>query len=323
MGRKIPGKKHRRNTDAEKQIEKREAELRLKVNSAPKFLDEQEIPKRLKLISKLREDAKNQGNQKKEPKGPPKSDLLDSTKHMGFEMRLPGMKKDLRPIPAFKQNPGEKERHFFKRVNQEVTQFLKQKSYEAKYNVDLVQDQDTGKTKFVQREKDELQLEQEKIKAKKLEKKGIIVKSKEDKRKERRLKEKEKRMKKKRKEFKQNQINEDFDNTPEEVSFNEIVHAPPKLLGVKGLESNEARRPGKNKNLILLNRSNSADDKLNNENSSQKKKFVKPQNFKIKETKTKKKMKQKISLCKQQMLETDRMSIVEQYRAIKQKNMKQ
>ena len=75
--------------------------------------------------------------------------------------------------------------------------------------------------------------------------------------------------------------------------------------------------------MILLNRSNSADDKLNNENSSQKKKFVKPQNFKIKETKTKKKMKQKISLCKQQMLETDRMSIVEQYRAIKQKNMKQ
>ena len=103
---------------------------------------------------------------------------------------------------------------------------MKQKSYEAKYNVDLVQDQDTGKTKFVQREKDELQLELEKIKAKKLEKKGIIVKSKEDKRKERRLKEKEKRMKKKRKEFKQNQINEDFDNTPEEVSFNEIVNKP-------------------------------------------------------------------------------------------------
>ena len=193
---------------------------------------------------------------------------------------------------------------------------MKQKSYEAKYNVDLVQDQDTGKTKFVQREKDELQIEQEKLKAKKLEKKGIIVKSKEDKRKERRLKEKEKRMKKKRKNFKQNQINEDFggiyQNTPEEVSFNEIVHAPPKLAGARGLEFDEARKPGKNKHLIL---NKSADDKLN--------KLVKPQNFKIKETKTKKKMKQKISLCKQQMLETDRMSIVEQYRAIKQKNMKQ
>ena len=96
---------------------------------------------------------------------------------------------------------------------------MKQKTYEAKYNVDLVQDE-SGQTKFVQREKDELQLEQEKLKAKKLEKKGIIVKSKEDKRKEKRLKEKEKRMKKKRRAFKQ--INEDFDNTPEEVAFNEI-----------------------------------------------------------------------------------------------------
>ena len=31
MGKKIPGKKHRRNTSAEEQIEKREALLRLKV----------------------------------------------------------------------------------------------------------------------------------------------------------------------------------------------------------------------------------------------------------------------------------------------------
>merc|ERR1712141_239339 len=162
---------------------------------------------------------------------------------------------------------------------------------------------------------DELQLEQEKLKAKKLEKKGIIVKSKEDKRKEKRLKEKEKRMKKKRRAFSK-QINEDFDNTPEEVAFNEIVHAPPKLVGVK---NNEARRPGTQKNLILLN---SSADKLNEKSSSSQKKFVKPTNFKNKETKTKKKMKQKISLCKQQMLETDWMSIVEQYRAIKQKNIK-
>ena len=191
---------------------------------------------------------------------------------------------------------------------------MKQKTYEAKYNVDLVQDE-SGQTKFVQREKDELQLEQEKLKAKKLEKKGIIVKSKEDKRKEKRLKEKEKRMKKKRRAFSK-QINEDFDNTPEEVAFNEIVHAPPKLVGVK---NNEARRPGTQKNLILLN---SADKILNEKSSSSQKKFVKPTNFNNKETKTKKKMKQKISLCKQQMLETDRMSIVEQYRAIKQKNIK-
>ena len=38
-----------------------------------------------------------------------------------FEMKLPGMKKDLKPIPVFKQNEGEKNRQFFRRVNQQVT----------------------------------------------------------------------------------------------------------------------------------------------------------------------------------------------------------
>ena len=159
-------------------------------------------------------------------------------------MKLPGMKKDLKPIPVFKQNEGEKNRQFFRRVNQQVTvstfvclifvfllsvttrwfciiilfqQFLKQKSYEAKYNVDLVKDTQSGQTKFVQREKDELDEHVDNLKAKKLAKKGIIVKSKEEKRKEKRLKEKEKRMKKKRKSFKQIQLKEEFDDTPEQL----------------------------------------------------------------------------------------------------------
>jgi hypothetical protein len=33
---------------------------------------------------------------------------------------------------------------------------MKQKEYEAKYDVDLVKDPESGKTKFVQREKDEV-----------------------------------------------------------------------------------------------------------------------------------------------------------------------
>jgi hypothetical protein len=35
-------------------------------------------------------------------------------------MKLPGMKKSLRPIPVFKQHPEEQQRQFFRRVNQEV-----------------------------------------------------------------------------------------------------------------------------------------------------------------------------------------------------------
>ena len=46
-------------------------------------------------------------------------DLLDSTRHMGYETRLPGMKRPLRPVPVFKQEPAESEKRFLNRV--EVT----------------------------------------------------------------------------------------------------------------------------------------------------------------------------------------------------------
>ncbi len=89
------------------------------INSAPKNIEDQEIPRKLQMISKLKTQAKAKKIVMK--KSEPKSDLLDSAKHMGHEMRLPGMKKDLRPIPVFQQQPGEKERQFFRRMNQTVT----------------------------------------------------------------------------------------------------------------------------------------------------------------------------------------------------------
>ena len=89
------------------------------VNSAPKFIDDQEVPKRLQQMMRLKEDVKNRKKIRKEPKTS-NDDLIDSRKHMGMEMKLPGMKKDLKPIPVFQQNPGEKNRQFFRRVNQQV-----------------------------------------------------------------------------------------------------------------------------------------------------------------------------------------------------------
>ena len=143
----------------------------------------------------------------------------------------------------------------------------------------------------------------DKLKNEKLAKKGIVVRTKEEKRKEKRLKEKEKRLKKKRKSFKKSQeADEDFDDVPEKVEFNDVVQAPPtKLPGVK---NNEARRPGQNKDLLFLS-----------EQNMKVKKGIKP---KLKDTKAKKKMKHKMSLAKQQMFEIDRQSIIEQYRALKQ-----
>ena len=37
--------------------------------------------------------------------------------HFSFEMTLPGMKKPLKPIPVFKQMPGEKKKQFFRRMD--------------------------------------------------------------------------------------------------------------------------------------------------------------------------------------------------------------
>ena len=167
----------------------------------------------------------------------------------------------------------------------------------------MVQDSENGKTKFIEREKDEIENHMDKLKNEKLAKKGIVVKTKEEKRQQKRLKEKEKRQKKKRRAFKKLQeAQEDFDDEPEKVEFNDVVQAPPKLL--PGVKNNEARRPGQNKDLLML--------------SDKSKKVSKKPIPKVKDTKAKKKMKQKMSLAKQQMLEIDRQSIIEQYRALKQ-----
>merc|ERR1712062_17202 len=140
-----------------------------------------------------------------------------------------------------------------------------------------------------------------------LEKKGIVFRTKEEKRKEKRLKEKEKRQKKKRRLYKQQEKEQEFDDFSDKVMFNDVVHAPPKLPGIRGHPANnEARRPGQNKDLLLLNNKKGSQSNVGK---------VK----KEKESKTKKKMKQRISLAKQQMQENDRISIVEQYRALKQK----
>ena len=46
--------------------------------------------------------------------------LLDSTLTMGTETKLAGMKKPLKPVPVFKQNPGESKKAFYKRMDKTV-----------------------------------------------------------------------------------------------------------------------------------------------------------------------------------------------------------
>lgn len=182
---------------------------------------------------------------------------------------------------------------------------IDRKHYEDKYDVEAELDIETGETRFKERQKDEVRKtyrskypdissnfsckideEMDKIKAKKLAKKGIIVKSKEEKRKLKRLKEKEKKLKKKRRLRKQLmnadgewEVDEDkvrdFDDVKDKVAFNEVVQEPPRISGTNHGQT-------KRKSLILN---------------------------------------KKMSLAKKQILESEREKAIADYRMVKRQRL--
>merc|ERR1719147_226904 len=179
-------------------------------------------------------------------RNPDHKDLLDSTKFKTFDPELPGMKRPLKPIPVFKQNPGEHKRAFYYRMDKTIQSMKKRADFEDKYKVDVQMDSQ-GNSIIVDREKDEIDLEVEKKRNEKLARKGIVSKTKEEKRQARREREKKRKNKNK-------GGNDDFGHLNDEVEFGEVVHAPPSLK-FKNFEKNSASRPaaGPGKDKLLLN----------------------------------------------------------------------
>merc|ERR1719400_1330584 len=61
-------------------------------------------------MMEARENVKAGNLEKEKPRNavpPEEKGLLDSRKHMTYEMKLPGMKRPLKPVPVFKQQQGE------------------------------------------------------------------------------------------------------------------------------------------------------------------------------------------------------------------------
>merc|ERR1719232_1211941 len=134
-------------------------------------------------MMKAKEDVKA-GNlgpvRQRKMKDPDTKHLLDSSKyHTPVEPKQKGMSKPLKPVPVFKQNPGEHKRAFYYRMDQTIQSMKKRASFEEKYKVDVQMDP-SGQTKIVDREMDEVEMEVEKKKIEKLAKKGIVVKTKEE-----------------------------------------------------------------------------------------------------------------------------------------------
>merc|ERR1719220_236054 len=118
---------------------------------------------------------------KRKRKRPEEKALLDSTKHLNYDgPNQKGMTKPLKPIPVFKQGEGEHKRAFYYRIDKTIQSMKKRAEFEEKYKVD-VQTDGQGKSMVVDREKDEVELEEEKKKIEKLAKKGIVRRTKEKK----------------------------------------------------------------------------------------------------------------------------------------------
>merc|ERR1719209_2229890 len=118
---------------------------------------------------------------KRKRKMPEEKALLDSSKHLNYDgPNQKGMTKPLKPIPVFKQGDGEHKRAFYYRIDKTIQSMKKRAEFEEKYKVD-VQTDSRGKSVIVDREKDEVELE-EKKKIEQLAKKGIVRRTKEEKR---------------------------------------------------------------------------------------------------------------------------------------------
>jgi hypothetical protein len=209
------------------------------------------------------------------------------------ENRLPGMKRPLKPIPVFRQEPGEGKKRFFERMEKTVKQVIERSKYEDKYNVEVTQDEVTGQTKVRDRPKDDVEMGAEEMRIKRLARKGIAVKTKEEKRQLKRLAEKEKRWKKKRKLRKQ-MMNADGEWEEEEakqfeekarVAFNDVALHPPNLKENLKRTKEKMAKTGK--------------VKKNNSGLLLAKKLAGP------------------SMAKQKMLEEERLRVVSEYRNIK------
>merc|ERR1719458_625672 len=219
---------------------------------------------------------------KRKRKRPEEKALLDSTKHLNYDgPNQKGMTKPLKPIPVFKQGEGEHKRAFYYRIDKTIQSMKKRAEFEEKYKVD-VQTDGRGKSVIVDREKDEVELEEEK--------KGIERRTKEEKRVLRR--QREKMRKKKNKKGSNNADNLDFDDFKDDVAFGDTVDAPP-TLKFRGFEKSSSSKPAEGGVLLLSQK------QMENSSNEPKAKKV------------------KLSMAQKVNMERERLNVVAQYRAKK------
>ncbi|KAI9563601.1 hypothetical protein GHT06_011065 [Daphnia sinensis] len=246
MGRKIPAKKHHGVKDPEKQAERRNAKIKLKINEAPANIDDQEIPKKLKNLFE-RKKFKKMKLIDDEPAPVTKAGKPEANP---FKPQRP-----IKKIPKFERYPGESDRDFLWRTEVTTRDYLKKARFEDKYDVDVETNEKTGETNIKKRDKNLKFLEDgvkiepknkwEKKKLKKLEK---LQQEREERKKLKKEKFKMRKLFKKNKRLKQ----DDFSVLKQDkVEFGDVAERPPTLTA-KPRKSNAMLNPG-NRDLLLKN----------------------------------------------------------------------
>lgn len=222
MGRKIPAKKHHGVKDPEKQAERRNAKIKLKINEAPIDINDQEIPKKLKnLFEKKKYKKIKLVDDEPAPK----------TKAGKPEANPYQAQRPIKKIPKFERFPGESDRDFLWRTELTTRDYLKKSRFEDKYDVDVETNEKTGEMDIKKRDMkfidDEVKIEpKNKWQKKKLKKLEKLQQERDERKKLKKEKFKMKKLFKKNKGLKQ----DDFSVLKQEkVEFGDVVERPPTL----------------------------------------------------------------------------------------------
>ena len=215
MGKKIPAKKHRGIKDPVKQNEERLAKIKTKINEAPANIDQQEVPKKLRMLFKSKE--------KRPKKVPTDSEKAKTKKEKGPNKYAP--QRPLKPIPDFDRKPGEADKDYLWRTEVTARNFLNKAKFEHKYDVDVMTDKKTGEVEVKKRDLKHLDNGLQEKPTTRKEKKILKQKAaKEEKLKLRKEKFKMKKLAKKEKK------NDGFERVKSDVvEFGDVVQEPPQL----------------------------------------------------------------------------------------------
>ncbi|KAF4521852.1 hypothetical protein B566_EDAN003726 [Ephemera danica] len=222
MGRKIPARKHKGVKDPEKQNAARFARIKDKINLAPRDPDEQAIPKRLLELKQLIEKTKiRKPKVKKASRLHKHNELIDTSKFKEKEVLLPGMRRPEKPVPVFKQHPGEEPHQFVCRIQRKCQEVIHECTFEDKFNVNVQRNEETGDIEGVSKvpKEETAFLRDLQPTAKNQGKKSRLARNRE-KRKEKMQKKKQDKVERK---------TDDFSLYKDEFMFGETVHAPPQL----------------------------------------------------------------------------------------------